>query len=771
MPLRLLQESISWRLNTFILLIVLLMTALSGAVYYFKTQDEGEYERLLRNLEIVNNSSAQVQDIVGLIMVYRSTPTENLAENITTSIDEVQENFDEVHARTAAEHEQSVYTAQGLQEISINLEHIFLRVADQVKQGQVTIELLDDLDLLNIMIDIVQRNTSRYVISELTYAGETRQAISNRNMRLGALLLMFLLFSILLVILFVVIIQKSIVHPILRLESTLTEYRKNGHYEEVPTHGMDELGSLTTAVNDMVETVRQREQALAVSEVKYRNLYDKAPIMLGSVDLSGKIIEVNDAWLKTLGYLKHEVIGLVFLNYFDKASAKRLKSRLPGLYRDGQLDDIELQLVTKHGETRDVHLTAHLERDEQGEPRSIRAACVDISEQNRMQAEKDTLELQLIQSQKLESIGRLAGGVAHDLNNLLAPILGYSELLLSETSLSARQRDDVNEICTAGASAKEIVGQLLAFSRKQALRMESVDINKTLQGYENLLKRTLREDIVIKMVLAPGIRPVRADQGQIQQVIMNLSVNAAQAMPEGGTLTIETQEIHIDAPSMEKHPEVTMGDYVVMTFTDSGIGMDEATCKQVFEPFFSTKGEMGTGLGLSTVYGIIKQHKGEITVYSEPGGGTVFTIYLPLAHEIPDEQDSDSAGKVSPSGNETILLAEDNKQVRDITTKILVRLGYTVLSAENGMQALRISRNTDAPIHLLLTDVIMPGMNGKELSEHVQKERPGVKVIYMSGYTDDVIGDHGMLDDGVIFVKKPFTRREIAELLHRILNE
>ena len=391
---------------------------------------------------------------------------------------------------------------------------------------------------------------------------------------------------------------------------------------------------------------------------------------------------------------------------------------------------------------------------------------------NRIKIEKEklNLETQLRQAQKVEAIGRLAGGIAHDLNNMLCPILNYAEMLAEDLSDGDARRDQALEIANAGIRARDMVRQLLAFSRKQVIELKPIDINQVVLGIEKLLLRTIPEDIKFKKNLSGEIRPVMADIGQIEQILMNLTVNSADAMPDGGLLLIETGLSNLDEVYAGTHPDVRPGLYVMLSVSDTGSGMDKETLEHIFEPFFSTKGEKGTGLGLATVYGIVKQHNGNIWMYSEPRMGTTCKIYLPIAMEAPDEKKIVQKMNYGQEGKETILLVEDNEQVRHLGRTILRRWGYKVLEAANGDDALNIIGSHDDVIHLLLTDVVMPGMNGKELFEKAVQTYQHLKVLFMSGYTDDIISHRGVLGDGIQFIQKPFSVNGLTAKVREVLD-
>ena len=488
-------------------------------------------------------------------------------------------------------------------------------------------------------------------------------------------------------------------------------------------------------------------------------------------DAKAAIQYVNPAFEKVTGYTREEVLG-----------------KNPRILKSGEQDAIfyrEMWQTISNGETwrgrfvnkkKDGSLLTEAASispvfDASGAIINYVSVRRDITEYLRIEREKSKLEEQYHQSQKVESIGRLAGGVAHDLNNLLTPIIGYGEMLMDDFSPGDKRRLSVEEIVRAGSRAQDLVKQLLAFSRKQTLEYKPLDLNRIIVGIKKLLRRAIREDIQIKIVPGRGLGTVRADMGQIEQVIMNLAVNAQDAMPNGGSLTLETGMIELDETYVEKELAEETGRHVMLTVSDTGCGMDKETRKSIFEPFFTTKGKHGTGMGLATVYGIVKQHGGNIWVYSEPGKGSTFKVILPVSEEEPIEVKAVDKKGDEAKGSETILVVEDNEQVRNLTIAILKRSGYTVLVAENGKEALTILSSHDGHVDLLLTDVIMPEMNGKELFAKAGNLRPNLKVLYMSGYTDDVIAHHGVLDEGVQFIQKPFTVQDLSNKIRGVLEK
>ncbi len=401
------------------------------------------------------------------------------------------------------------------------------------------------------------------------------------------------------------------------------------------------------------------------------------------------------------------------------------------------------------------------------------AVIHDITLRVQLEKEKKQLEEQYRRSQKLESIGRLAGGVAHDLNNLLTPILGYATLLINELQ-NEHHKTYVEQILQAGRHGRDMVQQLLAFSRKQSVDMKPVNLNEVLTRFEKLLRRTIREDITIQLVLAQSLPLVMGDITQMQQVIMNLAVNAQDAMPEGGRLTIETTSLEIEDEHIAAQHGIRPGKYVVLKVSDTGSGMDTETMEHIFEPFFTTKEkDKGTGLGLATVYGIVKQHKGNIEVQSEPDKGTTFKIYLPAADitSISEEDSPEEKASSDIQNKRTILLVEDDEGVRRFTLTLLQNQGFRVFTAANGKEALEILEDHGQEIGLLLTDVIMPEMNGKELFERASKKQPDLKVIYMSGYYEDVIDYSSILKKGIAFIQKPFTAKELLSKVREVLSK
>lgn len=424
----------------------------------------------------------------------------------------------------------------------------------------------------------------------------------------------------------------------------------------------------------------------------------------------------------------------------------------------------EFRVRDKHGKVWWIHEDVSVERVSPGKWRLV-GVCTDVTARKQAEAAQ-------VRSQKLEALGTLAGGVAHDFNNLLTIINTNSEIICSEPDADSLSQELAREICQAGERAASLTRQLLAFSRSQILEPKILNLNRIVTDTERMLRRLIGEDILISVVLEPTLGQVRADPGQMEQILLNLAVNARDAMPQGGNLTIETANVELDESYTIADPDVKPGSYVSIAMTDTGIGMDEATKARIFEPFFTTKGlGKGTGLGMATVFGIVKQSGGQIIVYSEVGHGTTFRIYLPRTDAVVRNEATRSRHHSATTGTETILLAEDESALRSITRRILERQGYTVLEAEDGGTALRTASEHEGTIHLLISDVVMPRMSGRQLAEQLTNIRPGIKVLYLSGYTDDAVIRHGVLQAETAFLQKPYTLVGLAEKVRTVLDQ
>jgi two-component system cell cycle sensor histidine kinase/response regulator CckA len=519
----------------------------------------------------------------------------------------------------------------------------------------------------------------------------------------------------------------------------------------------------TGQIRDLTEQKRVQKE-MVQSEERFRKLFDANTIGIVIADLSGKTLEANDAYLDMLGLTREELIeGTVHWNELtppehsagDQLAVEQLK-------RTGIAPPWEKELFRKDGTRIPILIgVAMLEATEA----SCIAYIVDLTERRR-------LEGQFHQAQKMEAVGQLAGGVAHDFNNLLTVILGYTDLLAAKLDPGSLEVRDLDEIRKAGERAATLTRQLLAFSRRQVLERKVIDVNALTVRTENMLRRVIGEDLQLVTVLDPALRRVFADAGQLEQVIMNLAVNARDAMPRGGKLTIETANVELDQAYARQHGPVKAGSYVMIAVSDTGVGMSSDTLAHMFEPFFTTKEQgKGTGLGLATVYGIVKQSGGYVWAYSEVGKGTTFKMYLPLAEEGTEAEPLVAVEPAALAGSETVLLVEDEESVRALSRSILKRYGYTVLEAGSGKGGLDVARDYPLPIHLLLTDVVMPEMGGTDLASRLETLRPGVRVLYMSGYTDDAVFRHGLLEKGRFFLQKPFTPENLARKVREALGQ
>lgn len=521
--------------------------------------------------------------------------------------------------------------------------------------------------------------------------------------------------------------------------------------------------------SEVVTERKQRREQVRLSEERFRATFEQAAVGIAHVSLEGRFLRINQRLCDIVGYPYDELLGLTFQ---DLTYPEELETDLAQMRRllDGEIADysLEKRYVHKDGTAVWVNLTVALVGEAGANPNYFIAVVESIEKRKRAQEKSRKLEEKLRQYQKMEAVGQLAGGVAHDLNNLLTPILGYGDLLANDQELGEWQRNAIKEVLRAGERARDLVRQLLAFGRKLPLEFKPLDINAVIEGFAGLLRRTIPENIVLRSQLAPGLGVVLADTGQIEQIIMNLVVNAADAMPAGGDLLITTamSDLEEDEAGLDLAP----GRYVTLSVNDTGCGMDRETREHAFEPFFSTKQERGTGLGLATVFGIVKQHGGGIWIYSEPGQGSTFRIYLPVTAAPLEEARKPRQVTQDPLGSETVLLVEDNDQVRRLARTLLDRQGYTVLEAGDGEAALKILAGAGGEVDLLLTDVVLPGINGKQLFDAAVTLRPQLKVLYMSGYPDEVITHHGALQPGVHFIQKPYSGRDLAVRIREILD-
>ena len=511
---------------------------------------------------------------------------------------------------------------------------------------------------------------------------------------------------------------------------------------------------------------KRAEEAVKQAEEKYRSIFENAVEGIFQSTADGRFISVNPAMARILGYESPEELiahrtDIGTQHYVDENSRAVLE---PMLTAHGVAVGYECEVYRKDRSKIWTVENVRAIRDEGGAALYYEGSIEDITE-------RKTLEEHVRQSQKLEAIGMLAGGIAHDFNNLLTVIGGYSDLTLARLREEDPLRSNISEVKKAAERAAGLTRQLLAFSRKQVLQPKVLDLNAVVSELEKLLRRLIGEDIGFRTALESSLGSVKADPGQIEQIIMNLAVNARDAMPRGGKLTIETQNVDLDEYYAKRHIAVIPGPYVMLAVSDTGTGIDQETQARIFDPFFTTKeAGKGTGLGLSTVYGIVKQSGGNIWVYSEVGRGTTFKVYLPRVDEGAQEYKRGAETEGAIQGAETVLVAEDEEMVRKLACKVLEMTGYQVLEAANGSTALLICERHKEPIHLVITDVIMPEMSGRELADRLAQLRPEMKVLYMSGYTDNAIVHHGVLDEGASFIQKPFATHALARKVREVLD-
>jgi PAS domain S-box-containing protein len=535
------------------------------------------------------------------------------------------------------------------------------------------------------------------------------------------------------------------------------------HYENVAAYTERDLEFLASVGGQIALAIdrKRAEEKIRESEARLRVLVEQLPAVLWTVGKDLCFTSALGAGLTRLGLKPNQIVGVSLFDYFETPDPAFLPIAAHRRAISGEP-------TTFHVEWKGGSYTCHVEplRSAEGELQGAICMALDITDRRQ-------LEEQLRQAQKMEAVGRLAGGIAHDFNNLLMVIQGYADLMTERLAEGDPLRRNAEQIQTASQRATSLTRQLLAFSRKQMLAPKVLSIQSVVTEMEKILRRLIGEDVQLETSSVPDLGLVKADRSQIEQVILNLAVNARDAMPEGGRLTIETANVDLDESFSHSSVMLSPGSYVMLAVTDNGCGMDAETQAHIFEPFFTTKEKgKGTGLGLATVYGIVKQSGGYVWVYSEPGRGTSFKVYLP---RVWDEQttpgrDRRIEGQALPQGTETVLLVEDEKGVRELAREYLEMTGYTVIEAENGHTALELAALHSGPIHLLMTDVVMPGISGRELSERVKAIRPDIRVLFMSGYTDQAVVHHGILETDAVLLQKPFTVAALAAKLRDILN-
>jgi PAS domain S-box-containing protein len=530
--------------------------------------------------------------------------------------------------------------------------------------------------------------------------------------------------------------------------------KASGTYQWVRCRGRclerDERGRIGHAVGTLMDISEYKQV-----EERYRELIENQGEGIGIVDAEECFVFANPAAEEIFGLEPGTMVGRSLREFVDEEQFEAISAQTQKR-RTGDRSTYEIGFLhAGDGSRRTMLVTATPRHAEDGTYAGAFGIFHDITDRKR-------LEDQLVQAQKMESVGRLAGGIAHDFNNLLSPILMLADMALLENDPSDPTYADWEQVRTAAMRAKDLTQQLLAFGRKQVLKVKNIDLNQVVSESYEILSRLIREDIEIELHLTTSPGTVRADPTQIQQVLMNLAINARDSMPEGGNLIISTREVVLDNASTSGPEQVEPGRHVCLCVRDTGAGMDPKILEHIFEPFFSTKGQ-GTGLGLSMVHGIVRQHGGHITVESEPGHGTEFRIFLPVIEARAERIRLPASIPPTTLSGQTVLVAEDDDLVRRQLRRILERYGLSVIDAANGEEALERAHGHDGPIHLLLTDVVMPRMNGRELHDRLREFLPGLDVVYISGYTYDVISEHGVLENDTRFVQKPYTVEKLME--------
>jgi PAS domain S-box-containing protein len=550
---------------------------------------------------------------------------------------------------------------------------------------------------------------------------------------------------------------------ILNRRTELTALRKDGSEVPVEITLAEVPGRAFTAFIDDIRDRKQAEAALRRSEEHFRSLIENASDMILVADAGHGITYVSPSVERVLGYLAEELLGRSPLELVHPEDELRVQQLFADTARPvAIMEPLRVRLRHRDGSWRTLEAVARRQAQE-GVVGGVVINARDITE-------REHLEAQLLQAQKIEAVGRLAGGIAHDFNNLVTAILGYADLALRRVAAHDPLRRNVEEITRAAERAAALTQQLLAFSRKQVLQPRVLDVREVLAGAQGLLRRLIGEDIDLAIRADAGVGRVRVDPVQLEQVLLNLAINARDAMPQGGRLVLEAMDVDLDEAYARDHLGGRAGSFVMLAVSDTGHGMNRETQARIFEPFFTTKEVgKGTGLGLSTVYGIVKQSGGYIWVYSEPGRGSTFKVYLPRVAETAETVLAQAAAEPA-RGSETVLLVEDEDSVRQLVQELLESVGYEVLTAARPAEALRLAADYAGPLHLLVTDVVMPQMDGPELAQRLRGLRPDVRVLYLSGYSPGIVADRGVLENGGTFLQKPFSAEALETKVRETLD-
>ncbi|QTA80836.1 Two component system response regulator/histidine kinase, PAS domain-containing [Desulfonema limicola] len=559
-------------------------------------------------------------------------------------------------------------------------------------------------------------------------------------------------------------------------ENEFKMLHKDGRWVDILARAnvfFDENGKGERCIGTHVDITERKkmEKALRLSEAKFRLAFKTSP---DSINLNrqedGVYIDINNGYTKIMGYHPEEVIGKSSLELNIWKNLQDRKKLLDGLNEKGFVENLEAEFVSKNGDIKYGLMSAIV--TEIGGEKVILSITRDITERRQAEAERDKLQDQLIQAQKMESVGRLAGGVAHEFNNMLYVIIGNTEMAMEDIAPDDPLQDILAVIFSAARRSAAITRQLLAFARKQTIAPKVLDLNDTIENMLKMLRQLIGENIDLAWLPGANIRQVRMDPSQIDQILANLCINARDAITDIGKITIETGNMTFDSAYCEKHPGFAAGEFVLLAVSDNGSGMNKETMANLYEPFFTTKDVgKGTGLGLATVYGIVKQNKGFINVYSEPGQGTTFRIYLPQYLAETKSTEKKNSDKIDLNGNETILLVEDEPSILQMTRMMLEKNGYKVITASRPGEAIALAREHAGGINLLMTDVVMPEMNGRDLAGNILSLYPDLKCLFMSGYTENMIAHHGILDENVQFIQKPFSREQLGAKVREVLDE
>jgi len=557
------------------------------------------------------------------------------------------------------------------------------------------------------------------------------------------------------------LLERVVLSRVAHLSESITHIGASGDLSgRVTVQGKDEIAYLGEAINGMLEDLERSQRERHEGRARLQIMMEKMPAVLWTTDTDLRFTSSMGSGLQTLGVRSVEMIGQSLFDYFgtqdpDYPPIAAHRRALAG------------ETVTYEFEWEKIIFDSHVSplRDSEGQLLGVIGVAIDVTDRKR-------LTDQLRQSQKMQAVGELAGGIAHDFNNLLMVMKGHAEILLDHLSETSPFRHNAEQVQNAAERAASLTRQLLAFSRRQVLHPRVIDLNEVVAGMIQMFSRTIGENIEMSFRPAANLGRVKADPTQMEQILLNLVVNARDAMPDGGRLTIETSNVQLDASTSSKHAGMAPGHYVMLVVSDTGSGIDQATQARIFEPFFTTKGPgKGTGLGLATVYGVVKQSGGFIWVYSELNRGTTFKIYLPEVAEEASATKTELSSHSTPTGHETILFVEDEESVRELVSDYLKAAGYNVLEAIDGEHALQVATAYAEPIHLLVTDVVMPRLSGRELAAKISVERPALKVLFISGYTDDNVFRRGVLEGGAPFLQKPFNLRVLAAKVREVLED